>query len=146
MKPEHITLTVAAIAAATSLAGAFFNQRGALNLEQEKWRQAQQDGHRAIVVEFAKELTAAHQRAEWLVWTARNSSDLLSQKDFESFDKEAKASLPRIFGYRVLLAAKRPNIYPKLDVLVKRYYAADQCVGLTQVSHSTPQPSIESTT
>ena len=130
MKAEHVPLTVALIAAAASLSAVLYNQYSVSNLEERKWQQAQQDSLRAIVVDFAKEITAAHQRAEWFVWSAKHASDAISQKDFDAFDGEAKASLPRIFGFRVLLTAKRPAAYAALEQVVNGYYSADECIGL----------------
>ena len=130
MKAEHVPLTVALIAAAASLGAVLYNQYGASNLEERKWQQAQQDSLRAIVVDFAKEITAAHQRAEWFVWSANHASDAITQKDFDAFDNEAKVSLPRIFGFRVLLTAKRPAAYAALAEVVTGYYRADECIGI----------------
>ena len=130
MKTEHVSLVVALIAATASLGAVLYNQYSAGKLERSKWEQAQQDALRVIVVDFAKELTAAHQRAEWMVWNANNSGDAITDRDFDAFDTEAKLSLPRIFGYRVLLTAKRPTAYEALDKVVTGYYAADACVGL----------------
>ena len=123
-------LVVALIAGSASLAGVLYNQHSAGLLERSKWEQTQKDALYAVVVDFAKELTAAHQRAEWMVWSAKNTTDALTQKDFESFDVEAKLSLPKIFGYRVLLTAKRPEAYKALAQVVNGYFAADECVGL----------------
>jgi len=130
LKTEHVPLVVALIAASASLSAVVFNQYSAGQLERSKWEQAQKDALYSVVVDYAKELSAAHQRAEWMVWSARNASDALTQKDFESFDAEAKQSLPKIFSYRVLLFAKRPEAYKALDPVVKGYFAADECVGL----------------
>ena len=130
MKTEHLPLVVALIAATTSLGAVFYNQYSAGLLERSKWEQAQRDALFSVVVDLAKELTAAHQRAEWMVWSANNAGDALTQKDFESFDVEAKLSLPKIFGYRILLTAKRPEAYKALAHVVSGYYAADECVGL----------------
>lgn len=52
------------------------------------------------------------------------------QKDFDTFDAEAQVSLPRIFGLRVLLMARRPGAYAPLEEVVKGYYASDQCIGI----------------
>ena len=134
MKAEHVPLTVALIAAAASLSAVLYNQYSASNLEERKWQQAQQDSLRAIVVDFAKEITAAHQRAEWLVWSANHASDAISQNDFDAFDSEAKVSLPRIFGFRVLLTAKRPVAFASLEEVVNGYYKADECIGLAAAS------------
>ena len=130
MKTEHVPLVVALIAASASLGAVLYNQHSAGLLERSKWEQAQKDALYAVVVDIAKELTASHQRAEWMVWSARNASDSLTQKDFESFDVDAKLSLPKIFGYRVLLFAKRPEAYKALAPVVNGYFAADECVGL----------------
>ena len=134
MKAEHVPLTVAVIAATASLGAVLYNQYGASHLEERKWQQSQQDSLRAIVVDFAKEITAAHQRAEWLVWSANHASDAIAQKDFDAFDSEAKVSLPRIFGFRVLLTAKRPAAYAALEEVVNGYYKADECIGLAAAS------------
>ena len=123
-------LLEALIADSISLAGIYYNQYSAGLLERNKWEQTQKDALYAVVVDFAKELSAAHQRAEWMVWIATNASDALTNKDFESFDVEATLSLPKIFSYRVLLTAKRPEAYKALAQVVNGYFAADECVGL----------------
>lgn len=129
MKAEHVPLTVALIAATASFGAVLYNQHSASILEEQKWKQAQQDSLRAVVVDFAREITAAHQRSEWFVWSAKYAGDAITQRDFEDFDKEAKVSLPRIFGFRVLLTAKRPTAYAALAEVVNGYYKADECIG-----------------
>lgn len=134
MKAEHVPLTVALIAATASFGAVLYNQHSTSKLEEQKWKQAQQDSLRTIVVDFAKEITAAHQRAEWLVWNAKYAGNAIAQKDFDDFDKEAKLSLPRIFGFRVLLTAKRPAAYAALEAVVNGYYKADECIGLAEAT------------
>ena len=134
MKTEHVPLTVALIAATASFGAVLYNQHSASKLEEQKWQQAQQDSLRTIVVDFAKELTAAHQRAEWFVWSSKHAGDAITPEDFDAFDKEAKVSLPRIFGFRVLLTAKRPAAYAALEEVVNGYYKADECIGLAAAS------------
>ena len=130
MKTEHIPLSVAAIAAAPSIGAVSYNQYSAGELETRKWEQSQQDALQAVVVDFAKELASAHQRAHWLVWRANHDSVALTQEDFAAFNSEAKAQLPRIFGYKVLLGAKHQSAYAAVDPIVVKYYAADACIGL----------------
>jgi hypothetical protein len=135
MNAESASLTVALIAAAASVGGLFYTQLNANKLEERKWQQTQQDALRGVVVDFAKEITTAHQRAEWLVWIARNTPDALDQRDFDAFNTEAKASLPRIFGLRVLLTAKRPAAYVPLEKTVADYYSADACIGFAAAAY-----------
>ena len=138
MKTEYVTLVAAVLAATASIAGVLFNRQGAISLEREKWQQAQEDDARkslrALVADYARDLSAAQQRAEILAWTAAQDPASLTSKELVNYDSEARLSLSKIAAHRVLLAAYETTVYRRLEPLAVAYYRVDECIARAAAS------------
>ena len=144
MNAQTVTLIAAMIAAITSVANIFFSNWTAISLERTKLEYSREEeakkSLRLAVAEFARELSTATQRITWLVWVAEHDPDSLLEKDFDSYDADIKAILPRLFTSQVIVAAYDKNTHDRLMELSQRVYHIDSDIGKARVAFRRSPP------
>jgi hypothetical protein len=131
MKPEIIVpVSAALIAAFASVAGTFYNQQGALELERTKWRgtclverdKQLRDATSTLILEFSASL----QRVEDFLWRVEMLSDRLTEGDFDRYVKASQIQQPKLAAAEVALAFTRGSNYPLLAPLLAELRRMDE--------------------
>jgi hypothetical protein len=141
MKVEHLPLVVALVAATASVTGVAYTQYGAVRLERQKWEQSQTELKQKALVEavinFARDLGAANQRAELITWTAVNDPDSLNSQSFLEYDRNSISALSSIAAHRIIVAAQNPDVASHTENAANAYYFVDECISKASVTFRT---------
>jgi lipopolysaccharide export LptBFGC system permease protein LptF len=144
MNTQTVTLIAAMIAAITSVSNIFLSNWTATSLERTKLKYMRAEeakkSLRLAVAEFARELSTATQRIRWLVWIVEQDPDSLSEKDFDSYDADIRAMLPRLFTSQVVVAAHDKNTHDRLMSLARWVYRIDSDIGKSRVAFRRSRP------
>jgi len=131
MKSEIlIPITAALIAALASIGGVLYSQNASLELERYKFDQTRAEEVRklraAALTDFAKEFATAYQRSAYLVWQVEMMADSLRTEDFNTYDKDTKAHLPKLVAAQIALATHGKSLFDQVSPRLNEYYALDE--------------------
>lgn len=135
MKSEIVIPIIAAlIAALASIGGVLYSQNASLELERYKFDQTRAEEVRklraAALTDFAREFATAYQRSAYLVWQVEMTADSLRAEDFNAYDKETKAHLPKLVAAQIALATHGKSLFDQVSASLKEYYALDERISI----------------
>jgi len=128
-KTEYVTLFAAVLAAVASLGGILLNQRGALDLEREKWLQAKSDLTDKALADFVRDFESALHSGRWLVWRAENAPASLRASDLDEYNKHAKSFLPTLSAQFTQLGARSEAAATELGPIYSDLGQLDECIA-----------------
>lgn len=141
---ETATLIAAALAALVAIINTFWTGLRQTKLEREKWDRARNDESekwkllrqdeadkavRLALAEVARLLASGAQAISWLTWKGVHAPDLITTRDFDTYNKTINALLPQIVGAHLLLVALDETTDETINPLVGGLYGLDQEVG-----------------
>jgi cell division protein FtsL len=143
-----VTLIAAALAALVAIMNTFLTASRQTRLEREKWQRTRDDemrkwellrqdeaakSVRLAVAEVARLLASAAQAVSWLTWNGTHAPDLVTESDFDTYNKAMKTLFPQIVGAHLLLVALDKRTDETINPLVQQLYLLDEEVAKASV-------------
>ena len=111
----------------------------------KKWEQSQtelkQKALSDAVINYARDLGAACQRAELITWMALNDPNSVESQSFLEYDRTSNSELSSIAAHRIIVAAQNPAVATRTDKAAMAYYVADECISKAGVAFRTNRQS-----
>jgi hypothetical protein len=141
---ETATLIAAALAALVAIMNTFLTAWRQSRLEREKWQRARNDemqkwqllrqdeaakAIRIAVADVARLLASGAQAVSWLTWNGVHAPDVVTEKDFDTYNQTMKSLFPQIVGAHLLLVALDKTTDETINPLVRELYILDEDVA-----------------
>lgn len=141
---ETATLIAAALAALVAIMNTFLTAWRQSRLEREKWQRARDDemrkwdlvrqdeaakGIRIALADLARLLASGAQAVSWLTWNGAYAADIITEKDFATYNETMKLLFPQIVGAHLLLVALDTTTDATIKPLVHELYLLDEDVA-----------------